>query len=699
MTYAAVVLPVPVSRSYIYEVPETLTARVVPGARVVVPLRRRSVVGIVTEVISELPSAGIEIKPIAAAPDAEPAISPALLELGRWMSDYYGAPLGLSLRAILPGPLWSVARPAGPAAAAERLLVLTRNGLESLLERERRFKRAPQRRAVYETVEALGGSAPVSHLVRQLRLSRNALDGLVRQGLARIERVPEMRDPFADLSSPPPPDLTDDQRAAIRGIAATPVEQPVLIHGVTGSGKTLVYLEVIKGVVARGKGAIVLVPEIALTPQTVARVRGVFGDSVAVLHSGLSDGERADAWRALRRGERRVAVGPRSAVFAPVQRLGAIVVDEEHEPSYKQGSAPRYHARDAAAMRAQLEGARLILGSATPSLETLTDERIVTIALPDRVGARPLPPVEVVDLRSAPRVAPAETGVIPWSEAMDTAISGALERGEQVILLLNRRGFATFVQCPACGNVPGCPQCAIALTVHHTPLTMRCHYCGHEEAIPEICVICGNPTQRLRGLGTQQLEHFVGLRYPRARIARMDLDTTTSKWAHHHILERVARGEVDILLGTQMIAKGLDFPNVTVVGVVDADTGLHFPDFRAGERTFQLVAQVAGRAGRGPKGGQVFAQTRAPDHHAIRAAAAHSVVEFAAAELPLRTPPYPPYPPRTGLVRFVIATDDHGRTAELAEKVATWLRRASERLDGALTVLGPAPCPLMRLKG
>src|SRR2546425_611364 len=631
--YAAVVLPVPVNRSYVYEVPEPLGARVVPGARVVVPLRRRSVVGIVTEAISHRPSADIEIKPITAAPDDEPAISPALLELGRWMSDYYGAPLGLALRAILPGPLWSVARPAGPPPAAERLLVLTGNGLESLIERERRFKRAPKRRVVYETVEALGGSAPVSHLVKQLKLSTSALDGLVRQGLARIERVPEMRDPFADLSSPPPPDLTDDQRAAIRGIAATPVEQPVLIHGVTGSGKTLVYLEVLRGVVGSGRGAILLVPEIALTPQTVARVRGVFGDSVAVLHSGLSDGERADAWRALRRGERRVAVGPRSAVFAPVQRLGAIVVDEEHEPSYKQGSAPRYHARDAAAMRTELEGARLILGSATPSIETLTDERFVTIALPERVGARPLPPVEVVDLRSAPRIAPAETGVIPWSEALDTAISGALERGEQVILLLNRRGFATFVQCPACGNVPGCPQCAIALTVHHTPLTMRCHYCGHEEAIPDICAICGNPTQRLRGLGTQQLEHFVGLRYPHARIARMDLDTTTSKWAHHHILERVAHGEVDILLGTQMIAKGLDFPNVTVVGVVDADTGLHFPDFRAGERTFQLVAQVAGRGGRGARRGGGGLAGRGPPPPPLPGGGGHSVGRFLGARL------------------------------------------------------------------
>jgi primosomal protein N' (replication factor Y) len=703
--YAAVVLPVPVSRPYIYEVPEALADRVIPGARVVVPLRRRSIVGIVTEAVSHLPSAGVDIKPIAAAPDAEPALSPALLELGRWMSDYYGAPLGLSLRAILPGPLWRVARPAGPAPAAERLLVLTGNGLDSLLERERRFKRAPKRRAVYETVEALGGSAPVSHLVRQLKLSPSVLNGLVEQGLARFELVPEMRDPFANLTSPPPPVLTDGQKAVVAGIAAAPTEKPVLIHGATGSGKTLVYLDVLRNVVASGNGAILLVPEIALTPQTVARVRGVFGDQVAVLHSGLSDGERADAWRALRRGERRVAVGPRSAVFAPVQRLGggAIVVDEEHEPSYKQGSAPRYHARDAAAMRAQLEGARLILGSATPSLETLDQAshgRIATFALPHRIGDRPLPAVEVVDLRSAPRVAPSEAGVIPWSDALDAAVTGALERGEQVILLLNRRGFATFVQCPACGNVPGCPRCAIALTVHQTPPALRCHYCGHEAPVPETCVVCGHATQRLRGLGTQQLEHFVGLRYPRARIARMDLDTTTSKWAHHHILERVGRGDVDILLGTQMIAKGLDFPNVTVVGVVDADTGLHFPDFRAGERTFQLVAQVAGRAGRGPKGGRVFVQTRAPDHHAIRAAAVHSVSQFAAAELPLRTPPHPAYPPRTGLVRFVISTDDHAQTAQLAEKVAAWLRRAAaERLEGALTVLGPAPCPLMRLKG
>src|SRR5207249_2217812 len=334
-------------------------------------------------------------------------------------------------------------------------------------------------------------------------------------------------------SSPPPPDLTADQRRVVAGILGTAAETPSLIQGVTGSGKTLVYLEVLRSVVATGTGAILLVPEIALTPQTVARVRGVFGDQVAVLHSGLSDGERADAWRALRRGERRLAVGPRSAVFAPVQRLGAIVVDEGHA---------------------------------------------------------------AIDLRSAERV-PDARGV-PWTVALDEAVRGALGRGEQVILLLNRRGFATYLQCPACGDVRTCPRCAIALTVHQTPAALRCHYCGHEEPIPTVCRLCGKETQRMRGLGTQQLEHFVGLRFPEARIARMDLDTTSTKWAHHRVLERMAQGKIDILLGTQMIAKGLDFPNVTVVGVVDADTGLHLPDFRAAERTFQLVAQVERPLGR-----------------------------------------------------------------------------------------------------
>ncbi|OLC05556.1 MAG: primosomal protein N' [Gemmatimonadetes bacterium 13_1_40CM_70_11] len=702
--FADVVLPVPVFGSYCYQIPEGLAAAVVPGARVVVPVQRRTLVGVVRAVNVPAPPQHRAVKAIAAAPDlpppAEPALSPALLELAEWISRYYGAPLGLAVRALLPGALWGVARPAGPPERTERVVTIVGAPLPSLLERERAFARAPKRRAAYEALEALGGSAPVQHVLDRLKLSRAALDGLVAQGLARYARVPQPRDPFAGLDSPPPPELTPDQRRVADGIVATPADVPVLLHGVTGSGKTLVYLDVLRSVVASGKGAILLVPEIALTPQTVARVRGVFGDQVAVLHSGLSDGERADAWRALRRGERRVAVGPRSAVFAPVQRLGAIVVDEEHEPSYKQGTSPRYHARDVAQVRARLEGARVIFGSATPSLEMLHLARTGaarTFALPERIGARPLPPVAVVDLRSAPRERSA--GVIPWSEALDGAVQAALGRHEQVILLLNRRGFATYLQCPACGDVRDCPRCAIALTVHQTPAALRCHYCGHEEPVPARCRVCGHDVQRMRGLGTQQLEHFLGLRFPDARIARMDLDTTSTKWAHHRILERVARREVDILLGTQMIAKGLDFPYVTVVGVVDADTALHLPDFRAGERTFQLVAQVAGRAGRGPLGGAVYVQTRVPTHHAIRAAAAHSVEAFAAEELPLRVAPHPVYPPHVGLARFLATAPAEQDAQAAAVRVAAWLRRANdERLSGVLTVLGPAPCPIPRLQ-
>jgi primosomal protein N' (replication factor Y) len=695
---ADVVLPVPVSRPYRYLVPDGLAARVLPGARVLVPVRRRQMIGLVTALGDE--TGRPDLKPILAAPDAEPALSPALLRLARWIANYYGAPFGLAVRACLPGALWRAARPEGPREAEERVLVLTQS-LPSLLERERAFKRAPKRRIAYEAVEALGGTAPVPHLVSQLKLSAAVLEGLVQQRLARIDRVAQPRDPFAGLATPPPAAPTPDQRRVVEAIWDTPADTPVLIHGVTGSGKTLIYLELVRRLVTQGRGAILLVPEISLTPQTVARVRGVFGDDVAVLHSGLSEGERADAWRALRRGERRVAVGPRSAVFAPVRDLGAIVVDEEHEGSYKQGTAPRYHARDVARVRAQLEGARLVLGSATPSLESLHQGetgRLRVLGLPERIGARPLPRVTVVDLRTAPRV-PEARGV-PWSEELDGAVRAALAARDQVILLLNRRGFATYLQCPACGDVRECPHCAITLTVHQTPPALRCHYCGYEDVVAAACRACGNATQRTRGIGTQQLEHFVALRFPEARIARMDLDTTTTKWAHHRILERVASREVDILLGTQMIAKGLDFPGVTVVGVVDADTGLHLPDFRAGERTFQLVAQVAGRAGRGPRGGRVIVQTRAPDHHAIRAAERHSVEAFAAAELPLRAPPHPVYPPFTGLARFVAASADPAQAADSAAAVAAWLRRVNaDVLEQRLTLLGPAPCPIPRLKG
>jgi primosomal protein N' (replication factor Y) len=466
---------------------------------------------------------------------------------------------------------------------------------------------------------------------------------------------------------------------------------------VTGSGKTLVYLEAIRRALARGEGAIVLVPEISLTPQTVARLRGAFGDAVAVLHSGLSDGERADAWRALRRGERRVAVGARSAIFAPIERLGIIAIDEEHEATYKNGEAPRYHARDVARVRARHEGARCLLGSATPSLETLAlvPSGVREIRLPARVGDRPLPPVEIVDLRRTAMVA--EAAPVPWSVALEEGLVRAVARGEQAILLLNRRGFASFLQCGSCGEVPQCPSCSISLTVHQHPPMLRCHYCGHEERLTLQCRACGAAAQAMKGVGTQQLEEVVAARVPTARIARMDLDTTSTKWSHQTLLDRVERHEVDVLIGTQMIAKGLDFPNVTFVGVIDADTGLHLPDFRAAERTFQLLAQVAGRAGRGPKGGRVFVQTRNPTHHALVHASTHDTDGFVKEEMTHRTSP--PYPPTNALVNLLCSGEDEQAVSSAAAGVADWCQRLMVKQGLDLQILGPAPAPLVRLKG
>ncbi|HLS48157.1 MAG TPA: primosomal protein N', partial [Gemmatimonadales bacterium] len=489
---------------------------------------------------------------------------------------------------------------------------------------------------------------------------------------------------------------------ALAGIERVPPGGGVLLLGVTGSGKTLVYLEAVRRELARGRGAIVLVPEIGLTPQTVSRFRGAFGDQVAVLHSALSDGERADAWRLLRRGDRRVAVGARSAILAPVANLGLIVIDEEHETTYKNGEAPRYHARDVAGVRAKLEGARLLLGSATPSLETMartglpTDDPgyLLRLDLPDRIESRPLPQVELVDLRSAPLVG--GTGSIAWSLALDGAIGTALFRGEQVILLLNRRGFAAYLQCPDCGSVRHCPDCSISLTVHQTPAGLRCHYCGHEEPVPDRCGECGGPVQRMRGIGTQQLERLVAERFPEARLGRMDLDTTSTKWSHQRILESFERREVDILIGTQMIAKGLDFPNVTLVGVVDADTGLSLPDFRASERCFQLLAQVGGRAGRGPRGGRVLVQTRCPGHHSLVHASRHDTIGFLEQELTLRQSP--PAPPVLALVRLVVSGLDEIETGSTAARLAEWCQRLIDRHGLPVTVLGPAPCPVTRIK-
>jgi primosomal protein N' (replication factor Y) len=584
----------------------------------------------------------------------------------------------------------------GPAAGAERTVKLTR-ALPSLMDRERVFARARRQRALYDTLDAIGGEADVRHLTRQLGYSAAVVRALVDRGIAAYAVREALRDPFAGEATPPPAEPTEAQRRALEQLGGLPPGGGATLFGVTGSGKTLVYLEMLRPEVSRGRGAIILIPEISLTPQTVARVRGVFGDRVAVLHSALSDAERADAWRAIAAGRRSVVVGARSAVFAPVPDLAAIVVDEEHDASYKNGETPRYHARDIALRRARLEGARVMLGSATPSLETWSArDRIAVIELPERAVAGGLPAVRLVDLRTAPRVL--ESGPVPWSGELDEAIERRLARSEQGMVLLNRRGFAQFIQCDACGDVTQCPACSISLTLHRVPEALRCHYCGHREPVPERCRKCGQAATRTHGVGTQALERWLAQRYPEARLARMDADTTSARWSHRRILAAFARGDIDLLVGTQMIAKGLDFPRVTVVGVVDADTALHLPDFRAAERTFQLIAQVAGRAGRGPAGGEVIVQTRRPDHYALRAAAAHDYRAFAAEEIETRRSP--PYPPHVGLVNVIVSGPVEAAVSLAAGETADWLSGlVAARAPGVVTVIGPAPAPLARVKG
>jgi primosomal protein N' (replication factor Y) len=598
-----------------------------------------------------------------------------------------------------------------PPVRTRRVIRIARE-LPTLLAREEAFGRAKRQREAYEMIEGLGGRAESAHLQEALGFSPEVIRQLVKKGLVETEDEVVPRDPYAAMPAGEAPRLTPTEAQA--GVIHTLVQASrtrkpgtFLLRGVTGSGKTLVYIELLREVVDRqGKTAIVLVPEISLTPQTVGRFKAVFGDRVAVLHSALSDGERYDEWRSLRAGEKRIVVGARSAIFAPLDNLGAVIVDEEHEGSYKQAEAPRYHAREVAVVRSMIEGAVCVLGSATPSLESWTNAKAGKynlVELPERVGGQPLPPIRVIDLKAERKRVKASTGPLQepgpvvLADILVEAVRERIKRGEQTILLLNRRGYATFVQCRECGLVWHCPQCNVSLTYHRRRARLTCHYCLHEEASPTICAACGSGDLSFKGVGTEQVERSVEEAFPAARIARMDVDTTGGKWAHHTILGRVERGEVDILLGTQMIAKGLDFPNVTLVGVINADTGINLPDFRATERTFQLLTQVAGRAGRGPKGGEVFIQTALPNHYAIESATEHDFVGFAERELETRREPA--YPPFSRLVNVVISGLDEQATQEAAVAAADWVSGLlTSRGVKGVALVGPAPCPIDRIR-
>ena len=701
-----VALAVPLFRTFTYIVPEGIATPIPTGSRVLVPFRARREIGIILGEAE--PPVGVALKALISVLDDAPALPAALLETGRWIADWYAAPIGLTLRAMLPSTLTTMRT--APSADKQRKVVRLLKELPSLLEREQVFARAKQQRVVYDLLEAQGGKAAMETLRQQANCSAGVITSMAKRGLIEVRDERIERDPFADRPGvAPPPSPSAAQRDAIAAILAGVPGQTFLLHGITGSGKTLVYIEVLRAVLAQpGKTAIVLVPEIALTAQTVDRFRGAFGDDVAVLHSGLSDGERHDAWQSLRRGERRIAVGARSALFAPLEQVGVVIVDEEHESSYKQSETPRYHAREAAIVRARAEGAVIVLGSATPSLESWERAdrgQSIRLTLPDRAAGAQLPVVHVVDLRTVMRDAvagrapnaPFDPTIGVLSPVLSAAIESRLVRGEQSLLLLNRRGYASYLQCNACGEVRSCPHCSISLTYHRVPESLICHYCQHQDPVPVHCPTCGEDALRRKGLGTQQVERLVSERFPAARIARMDVDTTSGKWAHTAILDRVGDGEIDILLGTQMIAKGLDFPNVTLVGVIDADTGLNLPDFRASERTFQLLSQVAGRAGRGPKGGEVFIQTRLPTHHSVRHALSHDFLSFVREELGHRRSPI--YPPFVSIANVVVSGTEQSATADAMIAAARWIQALVTRAGLKDVVLvGPAPCPIDRIK-
>ncbi len=676
--------------TFTYRVPSALAGEVALGQRVAVPFgRSRRATGYVVG-FPTAPPPGLELRDVAEVLDPFPPFTPKLVELIRWAEEYYLAPPGELLRAALPPGLNTRKGTQGPARRGVEYAEADPGAAGAIAA----LSRAPAQRAALDYLLARG-RIPVEELRAAFPRGRAALGALAKRGLVRLDTETPVARAGVLPSGGAPPRLTDAQAAALAEIeAASGAFATFLLHGVTGSGKTEVYLQAIARARAAGKGALVLVPEIALTPQLSGRFRARFGDEVALLHSGLSDAERHAEWLRLRRGDARICVGVRSAIFAPVQDLAVLVVDEEHEGSFKQEDGPAYHARDLAVVRGKLEDAVVILGSATPSLETLENARrgrYRKLDLPARVDDRPLPGVELVDLRRLRR--PGQ-GLAPalLSPRLARALEETVAQGQQAILFLNRRGYETLVVCEACGEEARCTECAVSLTHHARRRILLCHYCGRTERMDGRCPACGGVRLGV-GVGTEQVEEAVKAAVPGAKVARLDRDAVASADDTAAILARFARRDVDVLVGTQMVTKGHDFPGVTLVGVVLADTALALPDFRAAERTFQLLTQVAGRAGRGAEAGQVLVQTFNPQMRAVACAVAHDYAAFAEQELLERR--RLGWPPFSRLLAARVEGSEMG-ARRAAEALAHAARPA---LQGEVAMLGPAPAAIERIRG
>ena len=698
--YARVVLKLPLHTEFTYAVPDGMQVRV--GSRVRVPFRGRGEMAGVVVGVDENPPADFDprkVKPIGTLLDPGVELPDTVVRLARRIADEYGCSLGEALDATLPAS----AKARGRRRIPHLELAVPHDTASRAVEHLEGA--APTRARVLRTILEYGAPIPVLDVRRRTKTSDSPWQTLVRHGTVRRllldERGEELEPDVSEAATKH--ELNEDQRRAFAAVAQAvdaPRHEVFLLHGVTGSGKTEVYLQILERVRAAGRTAIVLVPEISLTPQTVGRFASRFPGDVAVLHSGLTDAQRGKEWQRLARGEASIVVGARSALFAPLRNVGLVVVDEEHESTFKQESTPRYHAREMAVARGELEQAAVVLGSATPSLESYGRAKrgvYTLLELPARAGAGRLPKIVVEDLRRSGKREVVD-GVI-LSRPLVVQMQERLRAGDQVLLFLNRRGFSPALICPKCGEPLKCTHCDVTMTWHARRGRAICHYCCEEQRRPDACPACSHDSMHDLGFGTERVESAIRKVFPDAMVARMDADTMVERGAHERVLAMFRRREIDVLIGTQMIAKGLDFPDVTLVGVISADTGLFMPDFRAAERTFQLLYQVAGRAGRAEKEGLVIIQTLCPDNYAVRAAAELDYAGFVRDELSFRRAAG--YPPYARLVRVIC----DARGAAEAEKVLLGVRdELIETLSGAtgahpgVEILGPAPAVVAKIK-
>ncbi|MGB7200843.1 MAG: primosomal protein N' [Pyrinomonadaceae bacterium] len=685
--FVEVVLPIPIRRAFTYRIPEPMRGQIRLGSRLRLPFGKRDMIGYAIELHEELrQDADIDetkLKDVAAVIDDEPLITPEILKLTQWTADYYASFWGEMLKAALPAGLH-----AEKVRAKRRKAVRLLRNADALVRISSEKPLTEQQEWIIELLRANGGEMLFTEIIEQADVGASPINTLARRGFVEVYVQDVRRDPLREAELPSREEFTlnSEQHAALDEVVAALKKdgeyKAFLLHGVTGSGKTEVYIRAMQAALDGGRSALMLVPEIALTPVFSRRLRAIFGKEVAILHSNLSTGERYDEWRRIRLGEARVVIGTRSAVFAPLENIGLVIVDEEHDASYRQHESPFYNARDVAVMRANMAGAVVVLGSATPAMETFYNAKTgkyTYLHLPERIHGRSLADAKLIDMRE---VFKAEGGKdVALSPELLTAIRATHERGDQVIILLNRRGFSQFVLCRTCGETIKCKNCDITLTFHRRENKLICHYCSYREQSPRVCPKCVSEYLYFVGEGTENLEDQLKKNFPAMRIARVDRDTMTRKGELDQILLDFQAGRLDMLVGTQMIAKGHDFPNVTLVGVVSVDIGLGLPDLRSAERTFQLITQVAGRSGRGEKSGRVLIQTYYPEHYALRHAVQQDYEGFYAEEIRYRE--RLAYPPFFVLASIMIKHRDLAK----AMRNATILRRA---LDTAIRSLAPS---------